>query len=58
LCVLYAGGGVEFFQSANSLSIWKRLAIEGKKKEGRYLSIFMGVPTGKIIYYSYLYLYI
>lgn len=45
LCVLYAGGGVEFFHSANALSIWKRLALEGKKKEGPYLSIFMGVPT-------------
>lgn len=51
LCVLYAGGHVEFMPSANPVLIWKRLAQESAPRVGglvphdQKLSFFMGVPT-------------
>lgn len=41
LCVLYAGGAVEFMQTSSAEMIWRRLALKSQKAP----TIFMAVPT-------------
>ena len=43
LCIMWAGGTIEFAKSANTIQIWKRLATETTENE--QLTVFMAVPT-------------
>lgn len=56
LCMLYAGGHVEFMQSASAMSVWRRLYVEGCRlqsdplvcnddQNGNPVSLLMAVPT-------------
>jgi malonyl-CoA/methylmalonyl-CoA synthetase len=42
LCIMWAGGTIEFAKSANTIQIWKRLA---KDTGNDMLTVFMAVPT-------------
>jgi len=44
LCVLYAGGGVEFLSSAQPQEIWSRLSTEKVGGQSK-INLFMAVPT-------------
>ena len=43
LCIMWAGGTIEFAKSANTVQIWKRLAKESIGND--LLTVFMAVPT-------------
>jgi len=43
LCIMWAGGTIEFSKSSNTVQIWKRLAKE--INENNKLTVFMAVPT-------------